>query len=60
MMGWTVPNYDFKCSKCGGVQEAYRSFGDDSLPVCCDLSMDKVFYAVPVKFNAGGFYSTGG
>jgi predicted nucleic acid-binding Zn ribbon protein len=60
MKGWTVPNYDFKCKVCGSVQELYKTFGDDTLPVCCEQSMEKVFYPTPVKFNTGGFYSTGG
>jgi putative FmdB family regulatory protein len=55
-----MPNYDFKCFKCGGVQEIYKSFGDDTLPVCCGHSMDKIF-TVPggIHFKGGGWGGQG-
>jgi putative FmdB family regulatory protein len=54
-----MPNYDFKCSVCGGIQEVYKAFGDDSLPVCCQESMTKIYSSPPgVQFKGFGFYKT--
>jgi len=54
-----MPTYEYKCSKCGSVQELERSIhaeGDN--PFCCDTLMSRVWGAVPVKFNGTGFYTT--
>ena len=50
-----MPNYDFKCNVCGVVQEVYKEFGDDSIPVCCQTSMNKIFSATPAHFKGGGW-----
>lgn len=50
-----MPNYDFKCSVCGVVQEVYKEFGDDSIPVCCQTSMNKLFSDTPAHFKGGGW-----
>jgi len=54
-----VPKYDYKCAVCGGMQEVERSIhAEADNPVCCGEIMNRVYTAPPVKFNAGGFYST--
>lgn len=55
-----MAKYDYKCNVCGGVQEIEKPIGSDWIPTCCGESMNQVYSAVPVKFNASGFYSTGG
>jgi predicted nucleic acid-binding Zn ribbon protein len=55
-----MAKYDYKCSVCGGVQEIDKPMGSDWAPTCCQELMSQVYTAVPVKFNATGFYSTGG
>lgn len=55
-----MAKYDFKCSVCGGLQEIEKPMGSDWVPTCCEQSMSQVYSAVGVKFNAPGFYSTGG
>ena len=55
-----MAKYDYKCNACGGVQEIDKPMGSDFVPTCCQTSMVQVYSAVPVKFNAPGFYSTGG
>ncbi len=55
-----MAKYDYRCAVCGGVQEIDKPMGSDWAPVCCETSMTQVYSAVPVKFNASGFYSTGG
>jgi putative FmdB family regulatory protein len=51
-----MPKYDFKCNECSGVQEVWKDFGDDTLPVCCQQSMTKI-YSVPggIIFRGGGW-----
>jgi predicted nucleic acid-binding Zn ribbon protein len=61
MFGFGImANYDYKCTVCGGVQEISKPMGSDWAPSCCQTVMTQVYSAVPVKFNASGFYSTGG
>lgn len=55
-----MPTYEYKCKVCGGVQEVARSYDDDTVPVCCQTSMERVWSSNPVIFKTGGFYSTGG
>jgi len=53
-----MPKYDFKCETCGSVVEL-----SDSAPVPCNTcgeTMVRIWTAPAVKFNGGGFYSTGG
>jgi putative FmdB family regulatory protein len=50
-----MPNYDYKCNVCGGVQEIYQQFGDSTVPVCCQQSMSKIFQATPAVFKGGGW-----
>ena len=50
-----MPNYDYRCEVCGGVQEIYKQFGDDSIPVCCQQSMSIIFQATPAVFKGGGW-----
>lgn len=55
--------YDYKCDKCGATQSVERSMAaPEVLPICtaCQSHMIRVWSAPPVKFNADGFYSTGG
>jgi predicted nucleic acid-binding Zn ribbon protein len=55
-----MAKYDYKCTVCGGIQEIDKPMGSDWIPTCCQEQMQQVYSAVPVKFNASGFYSTGG
>ena len=55
-----MATYDYKCSVCGGTQEIQKPMGSDWTPVCCEQSMQQIYTAPPIKFNTGGFYSTGG
>lgn len=50
-----MPNYDYKCSICGMVREIYREFGEDSVPTCCQSSMERVWSATPAIFRGGGW-----
>jgi len=51
---------EFKCLICNIQYETKREMGDTLAPVCCGINMERVWSAPAVKFNAPGFYSTGG
>lgn len=53
-----MPTYEYKCKVCGGVQEITKSFADDTIPVCCQQSMEKVWRSAPIHFKGSGWYST--
>jgi predicted nucleic acid-binding Zn ribbon protein len=51
--------YEYSCRVCNGVKIIERSIhAEEDIPLCCGELSSKVFYAAPVKFNTGGFYST--
>ena len=54
--------YEYQCPKCGIKVELERSIhAEADAPMCdCKEMMQRVWTAPPVKFNASGFYSTGG
>lgn len=54
--------YPYRCSICNKEKEVERSIHDDAIaPMCddCNLAMERIWSAPPIKFNAPGFYSTG-
>lgn len=54
-----MPSYDYKCHTCGVEETVERSIhAESSAPMHCDNLMDRIFFAAPVKFASGGFYST--
>ena len=50
-----MPAYDFQCSVCGVTLEYVKEFGDDTLPVCCSQSMNRVWTPTPAIFRGGGW-----
>ena len=54
-----MPQYDYLCATCGGVQTLERSIHAEAVaPMCCSNLMDRIFHPTPVRFNTSGFYST--
>lgn len=53
-----MPRYDYKCNKCCSQIEFERGFGEDREPVCCGLSMTRVWNSFGIHFKGSGFYST--
>lgn len=54
-----MPQYDYNCRVCGTPSTIEQSIHEDlSPPIHCGQLMDRVYYPTPVRFNAGGFYST--
>ena len=53
--------YEFICDICGIPTSVDRVMGDTEAPEClCGDKMRRVYHSIPIKFNADGFYSTGG
>jgi putative FmdB family regulatory protein len=51
-----MPKYDYTCSVCGSQQEVERSIhAEADNPVCCEKTMDRIYYAPPVKFIGDGW-----
>jgi predicted nucleic acid-binding Zn ribbon protein len=55
--------YDYKCDTCKSELTIERSIhAEANAPICfdCHTPMDRVYGVGGIKFNAPGFYSTGG
>ena len=58
-----MARYEYKCKEDGSVVIITRGMSEkEIIPYCdeCNEPMTRVFTPAPVKFNATGFYSTGG
>ena len=57
-----MPTYEYRCNTCQAHQELQRKVDDrdDELLCVCGKNMTRTISAVPIRFNGGGFYSTGG
>lgn len=58
-----MATYVYNCRTCQVFIEVVRSMHDiEILPACesCGELMKRVYSPAPVKFNAPGFYTTGG
>jgi len=52
-----MPNYDFKCDKCGVIETVYFHFHDKQELEClsCEVGMRKLIAATPAVFNGTGW-----
>ena len=58
-----MASYDYKCDADNTAITISRGMTEEEIvPYCdsCNEPMSRVYSAPPVKFNATGFYSTGG
>jgi putative FmdB family regulatory protein len=58
-----MASYEYQCKEDEFRTTVHRGMTEDEIvPYCdvCNEPMKRVFTAAPVKFNASGFYSTGG
>ena len=58
-----MASYEYKCDADASKTTIIRGMTEDEiLPYCdtCNEPMKRIYNAAPVKFNASGFYSTGG
>lgn len=58
-----MATYEYKCEKDSFDVKITRGMTEDEIiPYCdkCNEPMKRIYNAAPVKFNATGFYSTGG
>jgi putative FmdB family regulatory protein len=55
----TMPSYEYSCWACGGTREIEASMNEPHItPVCCDISMARVWSATSAIFKGNGFYKT--
>ena len=54
-----MPNYDFKCDKCGTTETVWFSFADNQILQCldCEIQMRKLIPVTPAVFNGNGWGS---
>jgi putative FmdB family regulatory protein len=58
-----MATYEYKCSDDDFKVSIKRGMTEEEvIPYCdkCNEPMKRIYTAAPVKFNGGGFYSTGG
>ena len=56
-----MPNYDYKCKKCGDVVEVFHRISDESKYMCkkCGSELVKQLSAgAGIIFKGSGFYTT--
>ena len=58
-----MATYEYECPGDGEILLVTRSMTEPEGEYSCETcggKLRRIFNAAPVKFNAGGFYSTGG
>ena len=50
-----MPNYQFKCQICLIETEMSKSINDETMPKCCGLDMNQVYYAPATQFKGKGW-----
>jgi predicted nucleic acid-binding Zn ribbon protein len=58
-----MATYDYQCKEDEFKVTITRGMTEEEIvPYCdkCNEPMNRIYNAAPVKFNASGFYSTGG
>jgi putative FmdB family regulatory protein len=55
-----MPMYDYKCPKCGVINELNHNWHARPMVLCtyCNEPMLKIIAATPAVFKGKGFYST--
>ncbi len=55
-----MPNYDYRCTKCGEVFEIYQPITDDALTKHpeCGGKVNRIFAPVGIVFKGSGFHKT--
>ena len=55
-----MPNYDYKCGKCGEVFEVRQKFSDEPLTVHenCGGAVERLISAPALQFKGSGWYIT--
>jgi putative FmdB family regulatory protein len=57
-----MPTYEYRCKQCESSLTLTRTVDerDDEVTCDCGTLYTRVYNAPAIKFNATGFYSTGG
>jgi len=54
-----MPVYEYSCIMCSGTREIEASMNEPHItPVCCEISMARVWSATAAIFKGNGFYKT--
>jgi putative FmdB family regulatory protein len=57
---WAVPIYEYQCTKCGEVFEAFQKITDDPLTNCkfCSSKVEKIISHSSFQLKGSGWYLT--
>jgi len=57
---WPVPIYEYQCTKCGEVFEAFQRITDEPLNSCkfCDSKVEKLISQSSFQLKGSGWYLT--
>jgi len=57
---WPVPIYEYQCTKCGEVFEAFQKFTDEPLTHCrlCNSKVEKLISHSSFQLKGSGWYLT--
>ncbi len=57
---WSVPIYEYQCTKCGEVFEAFQRITDEPLTQCkfCHSSVEKLISQSSFQLKGSGWYLT--
>ena len=60
MEDWTVPIYEYQCSNCGEIFEAFQKISDDPLTECrfCRGRVEKLISQSSFQLKGSGWYLT--
>jgi putative FmdB family regulatory protein len=57
---WSVPIYEYQCTKCGEIFEAFQKATDEPLSQCkfCHGKIEKLISQSSFQLKGGGWYLT--
>jgi putative FmdB family regulatory protein len=57
---WSVPIYEYQCTKCGEVFEAFQKITDEPLTECkfCHARVEKLISQSSFRLKGSGWYLT--
>jgi len=50
-----MPIYEYRCVSCEITMEIEKSMDDDRQPICCGVSMTRVWGSIGISFKGTGW-----
>lgn len=55
-----MPEYNYKCSKCGNIDTVSKKMSEEVKVICCNKEMKRVYTPNPIIFKGTGWTPKGG